>query len=186
MPRSRRRDNTTHGASPLPSLNSTSHIASKRTLRHTRHITPCPGYILEVAVEKMVSHAIFQYNIFAIDDTYNTWTNIIVKMTIRRLLGSSDDKDKICVVRPEGPPLRWSKGQELKRLWRNPSRKDQDEDNLLSPVKPMMSKLHSSVQWTQKLRARVWHRINRRWVFYTHRCNGLGGRRSSRSFTGTG
>ena len=34
----------------------------------------------------------------------------------------------------------------------------------------MMSKLHSSVQWTQKLRARVWHRINRRWVFYTHRC----------------
>ena len=28
-----------------------------------------------------------------------------VKMTILRLLGSSDDKEKIGVVRPEGPPL---------------------------------------------------------------------------------
>ena len=58
---------------------------------------------------------------------------MIVKITILRLLGLSDDKEKIGVARPEGPPLRWS-------------RKDQDEDNLLSPVKPMMSKLHSSVQ----------------------------------------
>jgi len=33
----------------------------------------------------MVSHAIFQYNVLAIDDTYNTWTNMIVKMTILRL-----------------------------------------------------------------------------------------------------
>ena len=35
---------------------------------------------------------------------------MIVKMTILRLLGlldSSDDKEKICVARPEGPPLRW-------------------------------------------------------------------------------
>ena len=61
---------------------------------------------------------------------------MIVKMTILRLLGSSDDKEKIGVARPEGPhrladggrggaaprgsqgsalkPLR-SKGQELKR-----------------------------------------------------------------------
>ena len=31
---------------------------------------------------------------------------MIVKMTILRLLGSSDDKEKIGVVRPEGPPLR--------------------------------------------------------------------------------
>ena len=75
---------------------------------------------------------------------------MIVKITILRFLDSSDDKEKIGITRPEG--------QELKRPWRNPSRKDQDEDNLLSPVKPMMSKLHSSVQWT-------WHRINRRWVF---------------------
>ena len=32
---------------------------------------------------------------------------MIVKMTILRLLGSSDDKEKICVARPEGPHLRW-------------------------------------------------------------------------------
>ena len=58
------------------------------------------------AVAKMASHAIFQYNVLAIDDTHNTWTNMIVKMTILRLLGSSDDKEKIGVARPKGPPLR--------------------------------------------------------------------------------
>ena len=76
----------------------------------------------------MASHAIFQYIVLAIDDTHNTWTNMIVKMIILRLLGSSDDKEKIGVARPEGPPLRGfcgsqgsalkalrSKGQELKR-----------------------------------------------------------------------
>ena len=31
---------------------------------------------------------------------------MIVKMTILRLLGSSNDKEKIGVARPEGPPLR--------------------------------------------------------------------------------
>ena len=54
----------------------------------------------------MASHAIFQYNVLAIDDTHNTWTNVIVKMTILRLLGSSDDKEKRGIARPEGPPLR--------------------------------------------------------------------------------
>ena len=54
----------------------------------------------------MASHAIFQYNVLAIDDTHNTWTNVIVKITILRLLGSSDDKEKRGVARPEGPPLR--------------------------------------------------------------------------------
>ena len=53
----------------------------------------------------MASHAIFQYNILAIDYTHNTWTNMIVKMTILRLLGSSDGKEKIGITRPEGPPL---------------------------------------------------------------------------------
>ena len=53
----------------------------------------------------MASHAIFQYNVLAIDDTHNTWTNMIVKMTILSLLGSSDDKEKIGVARSEGPPL---------------------------------------------------------------------------------
>ena len=32
---------------------------------------------------------------------------MIVKMIILGLLGSSDDKEKICVARPEGPHLRW-------------------------------------------------------------------------------
>ena len=31
---------------------------------------------------------------------------MIVKMIILRLLGSSDDKEKIGVAKPEGPPLR--------------------------------------------------------------------------------
>ena len=64
----------------------------------------------------MASHAIFQYNVLAIDDTHNTWTNMIVKINIPRLLGSSDDKEKIGVARPEGPTLRgfrssWVSGQ---------------------------------------------------------------------------
>ena len=32
---------------------------------------------------------------------------MIVKKTILRLLGSSDDKEKISIARPEGPPLQW-------------------------------------------------------------------------------
>ena len=42
----------------------------------------------------MASRAIFQYIVLAIDDTHNTWTNMIVKMIILRLLGSNDDKEK--------------------------------------------------------------------------------------------
>ena len=38
---------------------------------------------------------------------------MIVKMTILRLLGSSDDKEKIGVARPEGPPLRWFQGTRI-------------------------------------------------------------------------
>ena len=101
---------------------------------------------------------------------------MIVKMTILRLLGSSDDKEKISVARPEGPPLRWSrgqggrggaaprgsqgsalkplrsKGQRIEETVKKSSQNKQDRDILLSPVKPMMSKLYSPVQWTQKLR----------------------------------
>ena len=51
----------------------------------------------------MTSYAIFQYNVLAIYDTHNTWTNVIVKMTILRLLGSSDGKEKRGVARPEAP-----------------------------------------------------------------------------------
>ena len=64
----------------------------------------------------MVSHAIFQYNVLAIDDTHNTWTNMIFKMTILRLLGSIDDKDKIGVARPEGPSLRWTSSVQRTRF----------------------------------------------------------------------
>ena len=82
-------------------------------------------------VAKMASHAIFQYNILAIDDTHNTWTNMIVKINIPRLLGSSDDKEKRGVARPEGPPLRpWNlfgpKDSKIEETVKNPSQKDQD------------------------------------------------------------
>ena len=61
---------------------------------------PPPPPSTAAAVAKMASHAIFQYNVLAINDTHNTWTNIIVKINIPRLLGSSDDKEKIGVARP--------------------------------------------------------------------------------------
>ena len=40
---------------------------------------------------------------------------MIVKMTILRLLGSSDDKEKIGVARPEGPHLRWFRTSSVQR-----------------------------------------------------------------------
>ena len=43
---------------------------------------------------------------------------MIVKMTILRLLASSDDKEKISVARPEGPLLRWFRGAQNKGLKR--------------------------------------------------------------------
>ena len=87
----------------------------------------------------------------AIDDTHNTWTNVIVKMTILRLLGSSDDKEKMGVARPEGPP--WNlfdpKDSKIEETVKNPSQKDQDRNNLLAPVEPTIGKFYSSVQWTE-------------------------------------
>ena len=67
-----------------------------------------PTFRVVASVAKMASHAIFQYIVLAIDDTHNTWTNMIVKMIILRLLDSIDDKDKIGIARPEGPSLRRS------------------------------------------------------------------------------
>ena len=67
----------------------------------------------------MTSHAIFQYNVLAIDDTHNTWTNMIVKMNILRFLGSSDDKEKRDAPRgSQGSALKAlrSKGQELRHF----------------------------------------------------------------------
>ena len=72
---------------------------------------PAPGIYGDLqgpsTVAKMASHAIFQYNVLVINDAHNTWTNMIVKMIVLRLLGSSDDKEKIGVTTGvEGePPL---------------------------------------------------------------------------------
>ena len=63
---------------------------------------------------------------------------MIAKMTILRLLGSSDDKEKIDVARPEG--------QRIEETVKKSSQNKQDRDILLSSVKPMMSKLYSPVQ----------------------------------------
>jgi len=71
---------------------------------------------------------------------------MIVKMTILRLLGSSDDKEKIGVVRPKGPPLRWFQGTRIEETVKKSSQNEQDRDNLLSPVKPTLGKLYSPVQ----------------------------------------
>jgi len=43
-------------------------------------------------IAKMASRAIFQYNVLAIDDTHNTWTNICVKMIIIWFIGPRDEK----------------------------------------------------------------------------------------------
>ena len=55
-------------------------------------------------VAKMDSHAIFQYNVLAIDDTHNTWTNISVKMIIIRLIGPMDENPE--EIRSKGPTQR--------------------------------------------------------------------------------
>ena len=50
------------------------------------------NFFPELVVAKMASHAIFQNNVLAIDDTHSTWTNICVKMIIIRLIGLRDEK----------------------------------------------------------------------------------------------
>ena len=102
----------------------------------------------------MASHAIFQYNVLAINDTHNTWTNMIVKMTILRLLGSSDDKEKIGVARPKGQRPESSSIQEHRKNRRQGigasggSRKNRRHDTL--------------VQKGIETRSAYRHRLNRR------------------------
>ena len=116
---------------------------------------------------------------------------MIVKMTILRLLGSSDDKEKIGVAWPDGPPLRGSRGSRPSRVSgqrpetssvqgtrieetvKKSSQNEQDRENLLSPVKPTLGKLYSSVQWNQKAETRVLRQMNRRCLKTTRRCNDL-------------
>ena len=65
---------------------------------------------------------------------------MIVKMIILRLLGSSDDKEKIGVARPKGPPLRGfrgSQGSALKALrFRRKESTLQSKSNLLKITPP--------------------------------------------------
>ena len=98
---------------------------------------------------------------------------MIVKMNIPRLLGSSDDKEKIGIAKPEGPPLRGLFGPRDKN-WRD------CEEIQVKEIKTEAFCYHRlnrcRAKWTHRcnhregLRVRVWHRINRRWVFYTRRC----------------
>ena len=90
---------------------------------------------------------------------------MIVKMTILRLLGSSDDKERIGVTMPEGPPQlgfccprdkNWRDREEIQ------VEKIKTKQICYHRLNRWWANLYSSVQWT-------WHRINRRWVFYTHR-----------------
>ena len=61
----------------------------------------------KTSVAKMASHAIFQYNVLAIDDTHDTWTNICVKMMIIRLIGLRDEKiQNFEEIRSKGPRQR--------------------------------------------------------------------------------
>ena len=127
----------------------------------------------------MASHAIFQYNVLAIDDTHNTWTNMIVKMTILRLLGSSDDKEKIGVARPEGPPLRGSRGSRPSRVsGQRPEsssiqehRKNRRQGIGASGGSRKNRRHDTLVQKGIEAKSAYRHRLNRR-SKKGHRCNG--------------
>ena len=93
----------------------------------------------------MASYPIFQYNVLAIDDTHNTWTNMIVKMNIPRLLGSRDDKEKIGVARPEGPPL-----QGLKLFGPKDKNRRDREENQVKEIKTEAFCYH----WLNRRRAK--------------------------------
>ena len=110
-------------------------------------------------VAKMTSHAIIQYNILAIDDTHNTWTNMIVKKTILRLLGWSDDKEKISVARPEGSPLRGFHGTRFEAF-------------CYHRLNRRRAKWTHRCNHREGLRAWVLHRMNRRYGNCIRRCIG--------------
>ena len=74
---------------------------------------------------------------------------MIVKMTILWLLGSSDDKEKIGVARPGGPPLRGSassvQGTRIEETVKKSKSKKSRQRKFYTPVKPTLKKLHTSV-----------------------------------------
>ena len=87
---------------------------------------------------------------------------MIVKMTILRILGSSDDKEKIGVARPEGPPLRgfrypvsgrgsresrpsWVSGKRPETSSVQRTRIEETVKKFNTPVEPMLRKRHTPV-----------------------------------------
>ena len=85
-----------------------------------------------------------------------------VKMTILKLLGSSDDKEKIGVARPEGPPLRgfrypvsgrgsrgsrpsWVSGQRPETSSVQRTRIEETVKKFNTPVEPTLRKRHTPV-----------------------------------------
>ena len=68
---------------------------------------------------------------------------MIVEMTILRLLGSRDDKEKIGVARPGN--LFGLKDSKIEETVKKPSQNNQDRDILVSSVEPTLRKLHTSV-----------------------------------------
>ena len=70
---------------------------------------------------------------------------MIVKMNSLRLLGSSDDKEKIGVARPEWPPLRGFQGTRIEEAVKKSKSKKSRQRKFYTPVKPTLKKLHMSV-----------------------------------------
>ena len=87
---------------------------------------------------------------------------MIVKKTFLRLLGSSDDKEKIGAARPEGPPLRgfrypvsgrgsrgsrpsWVSGQRPKTSSVQRTRIEETVKKFNTPVEPTLRKRHTPV-----------------------------------------
>ena len=147
-----------------------------RRTSHTNLSPPC----LDVA--KMASHAIFQYNILVIDIDNTTLGLIwLLKMTILRLLGSSDDKKKIGVARPKGPPLRIrSTGRtDAKGIGASDAcRKIRHPGVCEAPVEPTGSQ-QASVHWAYNVpetmpsdqKKILQHRMNRWCIGTKRRCN---------------
>ena len=64
---------------------------------------------------------------------------MIVKMNFPRLLGSSDDKEKIGVARPE------IQGTRIEETVKKSKSKKSRQRKFYTPVKPTLKKLHTSV-----------------------------------------
>ena len=75
---------------------------------------------------------------------------MIVKMTILKLLGSSDDNEKIGVARPDGPPLQGFRpsrvsGQRPETSSVQRTRIEETVKKFNTPVEPMLRKRHTPV-----------------------------------------